>query len=422
MKSRWNEADAAAISNGKTGADYDLAMRVYTSRLIGADPDLVLHGGGNTSAKSVVHKDGEDVPVIFIKGSGWDLGTIEAPGLPAVWLNALLEKRHISSLDDREMVAFLRANLLDDKAPTPSVEALLHAFLPAKFVDHTHATASLVIANQPDAAEIAQQLFGDRLAIVPYVMPGFDLSIAGAQAFDNAKAGCQGLFLVNHGIFSIGDDARTAYELMIEFNSICEDYLASRGVVVPAPEQSSPTDDIAMHFEEKLRQALHATGGIFSEKVAVDFRSTPSILALSNLDNVAEVTKRGTATPDHVIRIKPFPMIANANASEKDLVELLADYAEDYKAYFERNAPLSSETKIMLDTLPRLIIVPGLGLFGLGSDAKAAGIAADLGEQTARIILAAEKIGRFNPIKEQELFEMEYWSLEQAKLKVAKPA
>lgn len=422
MKSRWNEADVEAISAGKTGADYDQAMRVYSSRLIGADPDLVLHGGGNTSAKSVISKDGVDVPVIFIKGSGWDLGTIEAPGLPAVWLNALLTKRNITRLDDREMVAFLRENLLDPKAPTPSVEALLHAFLPAKFVDHTHATASLVVANQPNAAEIARELFGDRLAIVPYVMPGFDLSIAGAEAFDNAKPGCQGLFLVNHGIFSIGDDARTAYELMIEFNTICEDYLASRGVVVPEPEPSSQPDACAVRFEEKLRLALRENGGIFAEKLAVDFRATPSILELSTMDNLAEVTRRGTATPDHVIRIKPFPMVAEADASVEDLLQALAAYAKEYTVYFERNAPLSNEEKIMLDTLPRLVIVPGLGLFGLGSDAKAAGIAGDLAEQTARIILASELIGRFNPIKEQDLFEMEYWSLEQAKLKVAKPA
>lgn len=422
MKSRWNEADAKAISAGKTGAEYDQAMRVYTSRLIGADPDLVLHGGGNTSAKSAISKDGKDVPVIFIKGSGWDLGTIEAPGLPAVWLDALLTKRNISRLDDREMVAFLRENLLDPKAPTPSVEALLHAFLPAKFVDHTHATASLVVANQPNAAKIAQELFGDRLAIVPYVMPGFDLSIAGAEAFDNAKPGCQGLFLVNHGIFSIGDDARTAYELMIEFNTICEDYLASRGVIVPEPESSSQPNASAVQFEEKLRLALRETGGIFSEKLVVDFRTTPSIIELSNMKTLSEVTTRGTATPDHVIRIKPFPMVVAADASVQDLVRALAAYTEQYTAYFDRNAPLSSEQKIMLDTLPRLVIVPDLGLFGLGCDAKAAGIASDLGEQTARIILASELLGSFSPIKEQELFEMEYWSLEQAKLAVAKPA
>lgn len=422
MKSRWNEADAEAISAGKTGADYDLAMRVYTSRLIGEDPDLVLHGGGNTSAKSIISKDGEDVPVIFIKGSGWDLGTIEAPGLPAVWLDALLTKRHVSRLDDREMVAFLRENLLDPKAPTPSVEALLHAFLPAKFVDHTHATASLVVANQPNAAEIAAELFGDRLAIVPYVMPGFDLSIAGADVFDNAKPDCQGLFLVNHGIFSIGDDARTAYELMIEFNSICEDYLASRGVVVPGPETSDAADERAVQFEETLRLALHENGGIFSEKLAVNFRATPSILELSNTEDLSDVTCRGTVTPDHVIRIKPFPMVAKADATVQDLVAALGNYAEQYTAYFERNAPLASEPKIMLDPLPRLVIVPGLGLFGLGNDAKAANIAGDLGEQTARIILASERVGRFNPIKENELFEMEYWSLEQAKLALAKSA
>lgn len=422
MRSLWDDGEAEARVGGTSGAERDLALRVYTSRLIGGEPDLVLHGGGNTSAKSEVEIDGEVVPVMFIKGSGWDLGTIEAPGLPAVRLLPLLEKRALDRMDDREMVRFLRENLIDAKAPTPSVEALLHAFLPGKFVDHTHATASLVLANQPNAAEIAREVFGGRLAIVPYVMPGFDLSIAGDRIFAAAPAGTEGLFLVNHGLFTVGEDARTAYERMLEFNGLCEAHLARRGIVVPGPEVTAPANAASERFAAALRAAFAAVGGPFADTVALDFRTTPSILAYSRLDQLAEITGRGTATPDHVIRIKPFPLIAPVEAGAEALVAALEDYARRYAAYFERNAPQASEPKVMLDPLPRVVIVPGLGLFGLGSDVKAAAIAADLAEQTARIVLAAEAYGRFTPISERDLFDMEYWSLEQAKLGVGKAA
>lgn len=422
MKSAWNEADIAKLTEGLSGAELDLAYRVYTSRLIGSDPDLVLHGGGNTSAKSVIQIDGEDVPVMFIKGSGWDLGTIEGPGLPAVRLDPLLEKRKLDKMDDREMVSFLRANLLDSTAPTPSVEALLHAFLPAKFVDHTHATASLVLANQPDAADIGRAIFGEEIAVVPYVMPGFDLSIAGDRVYADAPEGTVGLWLVNHGLFTLGEDARTAYERMIHYNSLCEQHLAERGIVLSGPETSTGPTEASKRFEVTLRDAFAQAGGLFAEKVAFDFRATPSILAYSQMPNLAEVSGRGTATPDHVIRIKPFPLIAPTDAALGDLVALISEFGERYAAYFNRNAPDASEPKIMLDPLPRIAIVPGLGLFGIGSDAKAAGIAADLAEQTARIVLAAEAYGRFSPISEKDLFDMEYWSLEQAKLKIGKTA
>jgi len=422
MKSAWNDADVAELTKGLSGAELDLAQRVYTSRLIGSDPDLVLHGGGNTSAKSIVQIDGTDVPVMFIKGSGWDLGTIEGAGLPAVRLEPLLEKRKLDKMDDREMVSFLRANLLDPKAPTPSVEALLHAFLPAKFVDHTHATASLVLANQPDAAEIGRAIFGDEIAIVPYVMPGFDLSIAGDRVYANAPEGTVGLWLVNHGLFTLGEDARTAYERMIYYNTLCEQHLAERGVILSGPEASTGPTEASQRFEQILRDAFAQVGGLFAEKVVLDFRTTPSILAYSQLPNLAEVSGRGTATPDHVIRIKPFPLIVPAEAGVEQTVELITEYGDRYSAYFERNAPNASEPKMMLDALPRIVIAPGLGLYGLGSDAKAAAIAGDLAEQTARIVLAAEAYGRFSPISESDLFDMEYWSLEQAKLKIGKTA
>jgi len=231
MQSAWSETEEERWRcSAANPAEADLASRVYTSRLIGSDPDLVLHGGGNTSVKlhRVLNGDREEA-ILHVKGSGWDLGTIEAAGLPALKLKPLLEARHGRKLGDLEMVETLRRHLLDPAAPNPSIETLLHAFLPAKFVDHSHATAILVLADQPDSADIAVRLFGGRLAIVPYVMPGYDLSIAGAEAFDS-NPDCEGLWLVNHGIFTWGDTARQSYERMIEFVSIAEHHLRSRGV------------------------------------------------------------------------------------------------------------------------------------------------------------------------------------------------
>lgn len=211
MKSLWNDAEANRLRKaaGDDPAEQDLAMRVYTSKLIGQEPDLVLHGGGNTSVKTRrCDESGVEHDVIHVKGSGWDLATIEGPGLPAMWLGPLLEARKTSTMSDEEMVAFLRREMLDQSGPNPSVEALLHAFLPAKFVDHTHSCAALAIANQPDAAERAHEIFGDELSIVPYVMPGFKLSHAADQIFAEQGEGTSGQFLVNHGLFSFGDDAR----------------------------------------------------------------------------------------------------------------------------------------------------------------------------------------------------------------------
>lgn len=413
MQSRWSDRDAdrytrEAVAAGQPGA---LGLRVYTSRLIGQDPDLVLHGGGNTSVKI----DRPEGPVIHVKGSGWDLGDIEAPGLPAMRLQPLLEARDIASMTDPEMVAFLRANLLDPAAPTPSVEALLHAFLPFAFVDHSHATAILALADQDGMAAEVERMFGDRLAFVPYVMPGFSLGHACDAAF-RARPSVEGLWLEKHGLFTFGDTARESYERMIEFVTLAEDALRARGALPPPPEASDRPAPAAL--AGRLQAALGARGDL-GPQPALDLRSTPSIRALLGRPDLADIVGRGTPTPDHVIRIKPFPAIVAADADDAAIAAALDAYADRYRSYFARNEPASAERKTMLDLLPRAVLVPGEGIFGLGRDDKAARIVGDLWEQGARIMLAAEAIGRYAPIAEAELFEMEYWSLEQAKLRKA---
>ena len=415
MKSRWDDIDAnryveAARSAGHSEA---LGLRIYTSRIIGGDPDLVLHGGGNTSVK-VTGEDG--CALMHIKGSGWDLDTIEAPGLPAVRLPELLAARDGPRLSDPDMVALLRANLLDASAPNPSVEALLHAFIPHEFVDHTHATAILALADQPDMRDTVERLYSGRVAFVPYVMPGFDLSIDGARIFD-AHRDCEGLWLENHGLFTFAGTARASYELMIEFVTLAEEELASKGIEFTGPQQSDRSPDAAL--QTRLTSVLIGEGSPFASGLSLDYRSTEAIRQHVCKLDVEEIALRGTVTPDHVIRIKPWPMFIDAGARGLEIEQTLENYKERYRAYFNRHAAQSAEPKTMLDPYPRVVVVRGEGMFAIGTNAKAAKIGGDLCEQATRAINAAESYGRFTPIGEADLFDMEYWVLEQAKLKVA---
>src|SRR5438445_8296867 len=227
MRSLWSDNDAAAMvaHYGETGVGRDLALRVYTSRLLGGDPRLVLHGGGNTSVKTVLPDlVGEPVEVLCVKGSGWDMADIEPPGLPAVRLAPIRKLRQRDALGDEDMVRIQRANLIDPGAPNPSVETLLHAFLPHALVDHTHSAAVLSLTDQPDGEKLCEEVYGKRLGYVPYIMPGFALAKAAADAFERDRS-VQGLILHKHGIFTFGEDAREAYERMIEHVTLAEERL-----------------------------------------------------------------------------------------------------------------------------------------------------------------------------------------------------
>src|SRR6188508_3145759 len=202
MKSAWADREAEAAVARYADVPRDVALRVYTTRLLGADPKLVLHGGGNTSVKTrVADLNGDDVEVLCVKGSGWDMATIEPPGLPAVRLEPLRKLRAREALTDEDMVRLQRANLIDPSAPNPSVETLLHAFLPHKFVDHTHSNAVLALTDQPDGEALAADVYGKRAALVPYVMPGFALAKK-TNEIARANPAVEGLILLKHGIFS----------------------------------------------------------------------------------------------------------------------------------------------------------------------------------------------------------------------------
>jgi rhamnose utilization protein RhaD (predicted bifunctional aldolase and dehydrogenase)/NAD(P)-dependent dehydrogenase (short-subunit alcohol dehydrogenase family) len=437
---RWSEAEAAeAISRyGAQGVSEDLALRTYSARLLGADPDLVLHGGGNTSVKTTVTGLlGDTIPVLCVKGSGWDLATIEPPGHPAVRLQELQALRALTALSDEEMVAAQRRNLINPAAPNPSVEALLHAFLPHRFVDHTHAVALLALADQPDAEAICRQVYGDRVALVPYVMPGFDLALAAARAYEQAEERArasgvelEGMVLLKHGLFSFGATARQSYERMIALVGLAEERLASAvaagaqgspalapGVVAAAPPQTPPAGGAAALLpvlRGALARAAAAEGAPL--RWLLDLRESPLSRAVVDDPRLGDWARRGVATPDHVIRTKAFPLVLPADPTPAAIEQALAAYIADYKAYFERQNQRVGGIKTALDPLPRLVAVPGLGLIGIGASAADAAVAADLAEAWSRTLLAAEAVGRFEPVGEDDTFAMEYWSLEQAKL------
>jgi rhamnose utilization protein RhaD (predicted bifunctional aldolase and dehydrogenase)/NAD(P)-dependent dehydrogenase (short-subunit alcohol dehydrogenase family) len=427
MQSLWSEADAEAAVARYGEAGRDLALRVYTSRLLGGDPRLVLHGGGNTSVKTVLPDLlGEPVEVLCVKGSGWDMSNIEPPGLPAVRLAPLRKLRARSALADEDMVRIQRANLLDPGAPNPSVETLLHAFLPHKFIDHTHATAVLSLADQRDAAERCADVYGPRVGIVPYIMPGFLLARKAAEVFE-ADPAVGGLVLLKHGVFSFGDSAREAYERMIAIVTLAEERLARgrRSVFAPAA-LPSPTASLA-EVAPILRGACALPGEAAGDykRFVLDFRTGPAVLSFVNGEDLHGYALEGVATPDHTIRTKNYPLIVATPAQGRlgefaaEACEAVADFVAEYRDYFARNNAASAAPKRELDPAPRVILVPGLGLFGLGRSARDAAIAADIAESWVQTVTDAEAIGSFESLTEAELFEIEYWPLEQAKLEEA---
>ena len=429
MQSAWSDGDAEAAVSRYENLGRDVALRVYTTRLLGQDPRLVLHGGGNTSVKTkLADLNGDETEVLCVKGSGWDMGTIEPAGLPAVRLAPLLKLRARKSLSDEEMVRLQRANLIDPGSPNPSVEALLHAFIPHKFVDHTHSTAVLALTDQPDGEALCREVFGARVGYVPYIMPGFGLAKAAAEVFD-ADASVEGLILVKHGIFSFGADARQAYERMIALVTLAEQRLAVQRkpafVGTKLPAHPARVADVAPIIRGACGLQDAKADGAW-KRVVLDFRGGDAVMNFVNGADVARYGQAGVVTPDHNIRIKNKPLVVatpeagNLAGFRKQVREAVVSYGERYQDYFVRNNARVGGVKTMLDPAPRVVLVPGVGLFGLGRSKKDAKIAADLAEAAVATITDAEAVGRFDPLPEADLFDVEYWSLEQAKLGGAK--
>ena len=425
MKNNWSNSEAQKYIKKykKLGHSKDMALRVYTTRLLGRNSELVLHGGGNTSVKtSIKDIDGKNYDVLCVKGSGWDMAEIEPAGLPAVKLNPLLALKNKKYLSDEDMVAYQKRNLIDIKSPNPSVETFLHAFLPFKFVDHTHSDAILDITNRSNGKELSKKIFGPKVSIVPYVMPGFGLSQKINEVYKkNPNINC--LILLNHGIFTFDDDAKKSYDLMIKYVSIAEK-------TIKKLKRKKIKQIKNYNFKFKPHEIAPILRGLLSEnkdqKFILNYRTNKNLNYFINGQDVKRYSGIGTATPDHVIRVKPFPLVISPkeNSSIEDFKKLAEksfnDYRKKYVRYFNTNKKKVKGKKTMLDTSPRVILVQNVGLFSAGDSLKASKIAGDLTETNARVISSVEETTKYKFIPEKDLFDVEYWSLEQAKIKKAK--
>ena len=400
MKSLWSDAEAAQFSGA-------LGPRVYTSRLLGRDKALVLHGGGNTSVK-LREKNlfGEEEDVLYVKGSGWDLETIEPAGFTPVTLDYVRRLAALPSLSDPQMVNELNTHTLRAGAPSPSVETILHAILPHTYVDHTHADAVLSVSNAPDGDKRVREIYGDRVVVIPYIMAGFDLAAYCAREFPRqAGKNTIGMVLLSHGIFSWGKDARESYERMIELVSMAEEYLQRKKawhVAAPSAGKAAATrEEIA-----KLRRVMSDQAGF---PLVVRVNDSAKFVGFAQRPDLEKLSQQGPATPDHVIRTKPFPMLGRD----------VSGYAKRYRDYFERFASSANERKTMLDAAPRMALDPALGFVAAGRTSKDTAIVEELYDHTIDVILRAEALGGWRALDQRHTFDIEYWDLEQAKLRKA---
>jgi rhamnose utilization protein RhaD (predicted bifunctional aldolase and dehydrogenase)/NAD(P)-dependent dehydrogenase (short-subunit alcohol dehydrogenase family) len=399
MESLWNDTEAAQF-------DGDLALRVYTSRLLGRDKSLVLHGGGNTSVK-IRERNlfGGEEDILYVKGSGWDLATIEAPGFAPVRMKHLVRLAGLEALTDPQMVNELATHVTRAGAPAPSIEAILHAIIPHKYVDHTHADAVVTVTNTADGVQRIRTIYGSQVVVIPYVMPGFDLARECARRFAaEARDDTIGMVLLNHGIFSFGATARESYERMIHLVGLSEDYLTRQDAwTLPRPKAESSRQNRRGEIAQ-LRAAVSRAAG---KAMVMTTRSNTRTLAFARRPDLAAISQQGPITPDHIIRTKRVPMIGRD----------VDAYCAGYRQYFERHAPHAKEPKTMLDPAPRVVLDAELGLCALGRSARDAMIVEELYLHGMDGIERAQLLGGYRALPERELFDIEYWDLEQAKLR-----
>lgn len=403
MISLWNDQEAATFT-----ADALLGLRIYTSRLLGREPDLVLHGGGNTSIKDKLpNVFGELEDILLVKGSGWDLESIGAGGFAPVRLVHLQKLATLDTLSDTDMMRELRLALLDPTAPTPSVEAILHALIPLRYVDHTHADAVVTISNTPDGEQILQELYGDEVLVLPYVMPGFILARQVHEATRNADwSRLKGIILLHHGIITFDDDGRASYERMIELVNRAEEYLRQQGAWVRTA--NSDYQSRAEDFRDVARLRRQASQ-MMGAPMLLRWDREPRSVGFSSLADVAHLVSRGPLTPDHSIHTKPFMAVFDEQPEEG-----LGDFLARYQHYFESHA---AAHHTCLDRVPRLGVWKNKGMLHFAPDHKRLTIVGDIAAHTIRAIQWGEALGGWQALPRQDQFDLEYWELEQAKLK-----
>ncbi len=400
IRSLWSDEEAARYQG-------DLALRVYTSRLLGRDKSLVLHGGGNTSVKVRARNLlGDEEDVIHVKGSGWDLETIEEAGFPPLPLDYVKRLATLPVLSDAQMSNELLTHTLRAGAPAPSVETILHALLPYKFVDHTHADAFIAISNTADGSARIREVYGDSLVYIPYVMPGFDLARSCAAIFPRERTPQTiGMALEHHGLFSFGDTARESYERMIDLVRRAEDYLRRNGAwQIPFETAPTPAAVPALTLATLRRELSEVAGFPLLLASTGDERGR----AFARRTDLGRVATQGPATPDHSIRTKRVPMVGRD----------VKAYSAAYRRYFEEHAHRTGRKLTMLDAAPRVVLDPEFGLLAVGRTVAETAIVAEIYAHTIEIICRAERLGGWAALSSADIFDVEYWELEQAKLQV----
>jgi rhamnose utilization protein RhaD (predicted bifunctional aldolase and dehydrogenase)/NAD(P)-dependent dehydrogenase (short-subunit alcohol dehydrogenase family) len=420
-----DETTIVEIMNTCPGISREMAERIHTSRLIGANTGWVLHGGGNTSVKQVVRNlFGEEQEVIYVKGSGRDLAAINVEDFTGLNLDGLRRLRQVGRLSDEEMENQLAINKLQADAPDPSVEALLHVFLPHKFIDHTHADAILALTSRTDAVTLIPEILGPLVCVIPYQKSGLPLAVKAFQAWElNQEA--EALLVLNHGIFTFGPDAETAYQRMAHYIARAEAWLDK---LSPADNGCWSAvirdDDLPVRIAQIIRGACACPEDADHVRtLVVDFRDRSNLIGISLRPEAEDICRAGVLTPDHVIRTSnQYVHIARLPDTDEDLAGLIKNkvdqYKIEYEAYFKSRQTHPGQS--MLDPSPRIFLVAGVGLFALGRTSRAARMAADIAEHT---ILTRYRAGiaACAPIDGSHIFEMEYWPLQQKKLGAAAP-
>ncbi|MHB9035490.1 MAG: bifunctional aldolase/short-chain dehydrogenase [Armatimonadota bacterium] len=426
MDNQWSERDAAEFVEhyGKQWGE-DLALRTYTSRLLGCDKSLVLHGGGNASVKSsFTNVLGQVLPALYVKASGIDMAAIEPEGHPGLDQNRLLELKSVPQLSDSTMTNELRIRMFDSTALNPSIEALVHAFIPKKFIDHTHAEAILALTNQTGGERIVREALGDDIIVLPYVKAGFKLAKAAQFAFE-ANPSASAMVLMHHGIITWGDSARESYDRMIAFANKAEDYIAAH-LSQPLKPKTVTTLEQA---KDRVAKAAPVLRGVLCRHLENDYDRfvltplmTREVLDFVDSERGKDLALTPPLTPDYLIRTKALPMWVDSpdyddpERLREQLSEAVERYSQDYDAYVSRNSGASAESLTRFDSLPRVIMMPGLGALCVGIDAKAAGIARDITEQAISVKTKIAAMGSYEGLSERDLFGMEYYSLQHAKL------
>ena len=425
MNSRWDDK-AADQAVRRWGAEYgeDLALRLYTARLMGMDGDLVLHGGGNVSVKLTQHTIlGEQVDALRVKTSGADLAALEPGELPALELASLRRLRNLEALDDQAMSNELRRALFEASAPRPSIETLVHAFLPHRYVDHSHADAVLVLTNQPDGRRLIGEALGDRVVVVPYVTPGFELAKAVAEAYE-ANRSVEGLVLLQHGLVTFGDDARTSYERHIAIADACEKMIAKRAerpLLTPSFESPATAAELAAAVAPVLRGLLAWPTGDQDRpflRSIMEWRAGDDVLAFVNSKEAKALAETGPLTADHLIRTKPWPMFVeqpkwgDPDGLRAQLEKAVESYRDRYRAYVSEHGQAVEQ----IDPSPKVVLLPGAGAFCWGRTKGEARIAADITEHTLAARARAQAVGTYEALPAEHLFAMEHRALQRAKL------